>query len=253
MKTDLDRRERFMRCRARQWTSTQLKDLRTDLALSPSELAAIVGASPSGIYRWEATKGYLSIDPAHLRVLDLLRCALELDGRTTVAAAIRVANAHGGPLVVLHVLLTFAGYAAPHALRRPGARARTVPAAPTVTGSVKKWPDDRSPCGRFTLQKDGARGEMRFHVLWIAERNDADARAAAWRLGVKNFRIKRDEGWPGTISGTFRSNIDWATGSRTAAIHAAEQLLSFMPPLSSSTSPAAGAKPAIAKPARRTR
>ncbi len=90
-------------------TGEEIGAIRRDHDLSHAELAALLVASLSSVYRWEHHAGAVKIDPLHYRLLVLLRT--EYDRRTSPReradwrSTIKRAAVLGGSLAGLRTML----------------------------------------------------------------------------------------------------------------------------------------------------
>lgn len=90
-------------------TGEEIGAIRRDHGLSHAELATLIVASLSSVYRWEHQGGRVRIDPLHYRLLLLLRT--EYDRRTRSAdreawlTKVKRASVMGGSLTGLRTIL----------------------------------------------------------------------------------------------------------------------------------------------------
>ncbi len=90
-------------------TGDAIRSLRVRLQLAPQQLAELLGASISTVYRWEAAGPVeVAIDPFQLRILGLLReqmAAADAQRQNDVAEGIAKGLLIGGGLLGLYHLL----------------------------------------------------------------------------------------------------------------------------------------------------
>lgn len=89
-------------------TGRDLKHLRERLALTPHAFAEIVGVHLSSVYRWESTKGRVTMDHGVSRFLEPLASHITIlpaDGVERLAKLIGDALMTRGPMAALHVIM----------------------------------------------------------------------------------------------------------------------------------------------------
>lgn len=98
-------------------TSDDLSRIREDFALDRAGFAALLGVSVSTVYRWDAVRGTVRIDPMQRKILMVLDGLLrscsdeEIDGLR--AAVVHGMNTRGGLYALFLVLDAFYRKAVP--------------------------------------------------------------------------------------------------------------------------------------------
>lgn len=88
-------------------TGNDVKWIRTQLALTPVQIADLIGASQSTVYRWEqAGPNAVAVDPGQLRLLNLMRQQIDAKKTADLAAGIAAGLLVGGGLFGLYYLLS---------------------------------------------------------------------------------------------------------------------------------------------------
>jgi transcriptional regulator with XRE-family HTH domain len=87
-------------------TGNDIKAIRTQLALTPVQLADLIGASQSTVYRWEQTgPNPVAVDPGQLRLLNVMRQQIDAKKSGDLATGIAAGLLVGGGLLGLYYLL----------------------------------------------------------------------------------------------------------------------------------------------------
>lgn len=114
-------------------TGADVRSIRTQLGLSVPQLAELIGASQSSIYRWESLGPQeVAIDPGQARLLLLMKQQIDSQNAAALAKGIAAGLLLGGGLLGLYHLLD-AVYSDDKKSRRTAppaqGRARTSPPA----------------------------------------------------------------------------------------------------------------------------
>lgn len=89
-------------------TGNDIKGLRTELGMTSSAFATLLGVNPSTLYRWESeAEAEVKIDPNAARILAALQQARAAGGTETLKATLGGALLIGGGLFALFKLLEY--------------------------------------------------------------------------------------------------------------------------------------------------
>lgn len=89
-------------------TGNEIKGLRTELGMTSSAFATLLGVNPSTLYRWESEgEGEVKVDPNAARILAALQQARATGGSETLKTTLGGALLLGGGLFALFKLLEY--------------------------------------------------------------------------------------------------------------------------------------------------